>query len=216
MQLLILRHGYSIGNEKGLLSGWSDVALTDKGKQELIDIRQKIELPLADAYYSSDLSRCAHTAHILFAPHAINGYTPQFRETNFGSFENMHESEYKSIHFFKNWIHGDLPYHYNGETFEQFNARVMHGLAHALAFWNDCGYTTVGLCTHMGVIRAMLMHLCHGETTDFLKIFTPNGAGYVVDIALGSDGFELKTIRVLAKDQSFVTYLPNCVKKYLK
>ena len=216
MQLMIIRHGHSVGNEKGLLSGWSDVALTEKGKSELLALRQKIELPLSDAYYSSDLTRCAHTAHILFAPHEINGYTPQFRETNFGSFENMHESEYKSLQFFKNWIDGDLPYHYNGETFAQFNDRVIHGISHALAFWNDCGYSRVGLCTHMGVIRSMLTYLCHGETNDFMKIYTPNGSGVVLDITIGSDGFELRSIQLLSLDVSYAKYLPNCVKKYLK
>lgn len=32
----------------------------------------------------------------------------------------------------------------------QITARVVHGLARELGSWNDCGYATVGLCTHMG------------------------------------------------------------------
>lgn len=30
-QLVLVRHGYSLGNEKSLFSGWSDVPLTERG-----------------------------------------------------------------------------------------------------------------------------------------------------------------------------------------
>ena len=34
-QLVLVRHGYSLGNEKSLFSGWSDVPLTERGRREL-------------------------------------------------------------------------------------------------------------------------------------------------------------------------------------
>ena len=45
LELVLVRHGFSLGNEKHLLSGWSDVPLTDKGRQELRLLRQKMNYP---------------------------------------------------------------------------------------------------------------------------------------------------------------------------
>ena len=37
-QLVLVRHGYSLGNEKSLFSGWSDVPLTERGRRELREL----------------------------------------------------------------------------------------------------------------------------------------------------------------------------------
>ena len=34
-QLVLVRHGYSLGNEKSLFGGWSDVPLTERGRRVL-------------------------------------------------------------------------------------------------------------------------------------------------------------------------------------
>lgn len=45
-QLVLVRHGYSLGNEKSLFSGWSDVPLTERGRRELRELRQVIRYPI--------------------------------------------------------------------------------------------------------------------------------------------------------------------------
>lgn len=47
-QLVLVRHGYSLGNEKSLFSGWSDVPLTERGRRELRELRQVIRYPISD------------------------------------------------------------------------------------------------------------------------------------------------------------------------
>ena len=44
-QLVLVRHGYSLGNEKSLFSGWSDVPLTERGRRELRELRQVTGYP---------------------------------------------------------------------------------------------------------------------------------------------------------------------------
>ena len=39
-ELVLVRHGFSEGNEQGLLSGWSDVPLTQRGREELRELRR--------------------------------------------------------------------------------------------------------------------------------------------------------------------------------
>lgn len=66
LRLVLVRHGFSLGNEKHLLSGWSDVPLTDKGRQELRLLRQQMDYPQTQKYYSSDLCRCTETFQIIY------------------------------------------------------------------------------------------------------------------------------------------------------
>ena len=65
-QLVLVRHGYSLGNEKSLFSGWSDVPLTERGRRELRELRQVIRYPRTGRYFSSDLSRCRETFQELY------------------------------------------------------------------------------------------------------------------------------------------------------
>ena len=51
-QLVLVRHGYSLGNEKSLFSGWSDVPLTERGRRELRELRQVIRYPRTGRYFS--------------------------------------------------------------------------------------------------------------------------------------------------------------------
>lgn len=88
-QLVLVRHGYSLGNEKSLFSGWSDVPLTERGRRELRELRQVIRYPRTGRYFSSDLSRCRETFQELYGPHIVlDGLRPEFREICFGSLEN--------------------------------------------------------------------------------------------------------------------------------
>ena len=64
--LILLRHGRSLWNEKNLFTGWVDVDLIDKGRQEA---RRAGELLgqsglLPDILYTSVLKRAINTAHI--------------------------------------------------------------------------------------------------------------------------------------------------------
>lgn len=70
-QLVLVRHGYSLGNEKSLFSGWSDVPLTERGRRELRELRQVIRYPRTGRYFSSDLSRCRETFQELYGPHIV-------------------------------------------------------------------------------------------------------------------------------------------------
>ena len=64
--LILLRHGRSLWNEKNLFTGWVDVDLIDKGRQEAKragELLGKSGL-LPDILYTSVLKRAINTAHI--------------------------------------------------------------------------------------------------------------------------------------------------------
>ncbi len=64
--LVLLRHGHSQWNEKGLFTGWVDVDLTQQGREEGVRAGQLLrEANIApDIVYTSLLTRAIDTAHL--------------------------------------------------------------------------------------------------------------------------------------------------------
>lgn len=65
-ELILLRHGNSVWNQKNLFTGWVDVDLTDQGRNEAVragHLMQQFEL-LPTVLFTSVLRRAINTAHI--------------------------------------------------------------------------------------------------------------------------------------------------------
>lgn len=67
MRLVLIRHGQSVWNLKNVFTGWSDVELSDNGRQEAINAGEKLrDLGLDfDVVYTSYLKRAIHTADLV-------------------------------------------------------------------------------------------------------------------------------------------------------
>lgn len=193
---VFVRHGFSYGNQEHLLAGHTDVPLTDWGRAELRRLRRCCAYPQTQRYYSSDLSRCTETFHILYDGKAeLNGLLPQFREINFGDLENKSETDPSAAYFFRRWLQGETIG--KAETLPQFQKRI-HDALHALTFdllQNQINSAT--LVTHCGVIRAVRMLLEQRGPEDFFKIDAPNGLGYILDLEVAGDRLTLLSCRPL-------------------
>lgn len=66
-KLVLCRHGQSDWNKKNLFTGWTDVELTDKGRQEAVDAGRVLsELDYDfDIAYTSVLARAIHTLWLI-------------------------------------------------------------------------------------------------------------------------------------------------------
>ncbi|MDO4697672.1 MAG: histidine phosphatase family protein [Pasteurellaceae bacterium] len=133
LQVYLIRHGRTEWNDKGLLQGWADSPLTEKG----IDGAKRTGKALADipfaACYSSELKRAQNTADYIIGERAIPHFHLQgLNELNFGKWEGkaisdlLENDEYLALR--------DRPKAYQaienqGETIEQFYQRVTN------AFW---------------------------------------------------------------------------------
>ncbi len=62
MKLYVFRHGESVGNQQRLFSGWSQMPLTDQGKNQALALREKVKDLSFDLVFSSDLRRAMQTA----------------------------------------------------------------------------------------------------------------------------------------------------------
>lgn len=71
--VLLLRHGHSTANEQGVLAGWtSGVGLTDRGREQAGTVAKRLRALTIARAVTSPLQRCAETAGIALAGHAVD------------------------------------------------------------------------------------------------------------------------------------------------
>lgn len=180
MKLVLVRHGYSLGNQNGMYTGWTDVPLVESGIEELKEIRATYDFPVTDRYISSDLVRARDTFKYLFEPeHTLYETSEELREIYFGEYENLSGKEMVP-HFFEG-----LPLNERtaeGETISEFTYRIINKLGRALVEAKNEGLDSLTVVCHSGVIKAAMVFLEHRPFRDFVTIETPNGLGYIFDV----------------------------------
>jgi broad specificity phosphatase PhoE len=75
MKLIIVRHGQSIANSKGITQGnkdeWIDTSLTKKGLEQARKVAERLNEEDIDIIYSSDLKRAKQTAEEINKFHKV-------------------------------------------------------------------------------------------------------------------------------------------------
>ena len=164
VEIWLVRHGQTVANEKGILSGWMNAQLTELGKQQADALRPLLRGIDFDATYSSDLDRAIETArHAWGEP----SQTSSLREMFFGKNDGKPISELdpdwvRSLYLFEDGFSAP-----GGESIEDVSERIskfLDGL-------NPGRYLIV---CHGGVIRTITRHL--GEDR-----FLENGTALVID-----------------------------------
>jgi broad specificity phosphatase PhoE len=122
MQLILIRHGETQENVDGIVQGWFDSVLNDKGRQQAQSAANNFNAPIK-AIYSSDLKRCLQTAEYFSKKYLdIPFHTDErLRERNFGDAQNTH----KVLHDWEVfWASKDKVSIPNAETLNEFTHRV--------------------------------------------------------------------------------------------
>ncbi len=188
MEVVLIRHGFSVGNQKNTLSGWTDVPLTQEGIQELIELKNKNIYPETERVFSSDLSRAYDTAKILYPDHEIVKL-PAFREINFGIYENMNAYEINFKDFFEDWINGQVVE--EGENYFQFRQRVLQGFCDLSTWMTREKVNHYTLVSHAGVIKVLLMALLQKPPKSYFEMEVSNGLGYYLHLNLADSSMKL-------------------------
>lgn len=93
MLLYIIRHGETNGNLKGILQGWTDEPLNEKGRKLAALSGQALSDVKFDYAFSSPLSRAYETAEIVLQQNrrakAIIQKDDRLKEMNFGEWEGL-------------------------------------------------------------------------------------------------------------------------------
>ena len=125
LKVILVRHGETIGNVKGIVQGQSDTPLTERGIASTLKKAEKIrDLPF-DAVFCSDLSRTVETLKLLQGkimglPEPV--YTRDLREIDFGDLTGRLKKEIMPI-ILEHKEAPEVPYP-NGESGGAFIARV--------------------------------------------------------------------------------------------
>ena len=182
-QIVLIRHGYSLGNALKTLSGQSDVPLLEEGRKELVAFRNKYRYLDTDLNYSSDLSRCVSTFEALFAPERkLDGLFKELREINFYERENERFiSKERLIGFFDKWI-VDNESTSDVESFQEIKNRMLKIFYKTLFDLKTNNLKSATLCTHSCAMRCLLIGLGIFERDDYWQISVQNGQGFVLDI----------------------------------
>src|SRR5262249_48937896 len=100
--LILLRHGQSQWNLENRFTGWVDIDLSDKGKEEAQKAGEKLRDRQIDVVYTSALKRAINTAKIalesagkgdmeLIQDQALN-------ERNYGDLQGLNKAETAALH----------------------------------------------------------------------------------------------------------------------
>jgi len=172
MKWVLIRHGQTQGNlEHRYIGSRTDEPLCAQGIAQLKEKR----CPAVQRVYVSPMKRCLETAGILY-PGVNVEIVDDFRECDFGDFENQNYAELNGRADYQAWIdsNGEMPFP-NGESRAAFAARCVAAFEKLPKQTGDCA-----IIAHGGTIMAIMERFARpaGSYYDFQ---VKNGDGFLLD-----------------------------------
>lgn len=162
MNILFIRHGKTKGNLEKRYIGVTDQPLSEEGILQLKTYFEKGIYPKADKVVVSPLKRCRQTAALIYPTQEVI-VVEDFKECNFGIFENQNYRDLKGNTKYQAWINsnGTMPFP-NGESMEQFQHRCTQAFLSLMKDMEQKNKTveTVAMVVHGGTIMSILSQLC--------------------------------------------------------
>lgn len=149
MRLILLRHGETLWNMEARLQGHANSCLSPKGINQVMAIKERIQLLSPSRIITSDLGRTVQTAEIVGHPEAVR--EPLLRELNMGEWTGRRKSELIKNHEekYKSWRSGTYTPP-KGENWFDFCDRI----GSSLREWVYKEDNDLLAVVHSGVIRA--------------------------------------------------------------
>ena len=190
IDIVLIRHGWSEGNEKRLLYGRLDVPLTEGGIEQLVEYRKVYSYPKTDRYYSSPLLRARQTFDTIYEGRKLDGIRDGFIEIDFGDAEGKPESYAGSYRaYFEKWSRGERLW--NGETIDEMTSRTDKAMRELVdELYRDSLHSATVVC-HSCTIKTILMN--NGfMSRDVMSVLVPQGKGFKLELEY--DGAHLTPI----------------------
>ena len=174
MRLILIRHGATRGNlESRYIGCRTDEPLCEEGIEALKEKRY----PPVQRVFSSPMKRCLETAAILYPGIPVE-IVPDFRECDFGLFENKNYAELNGRQDYQAWIDsgGELPFP-GGESRKEFAARCREAFRKLRERKPDAD---CALIVHGGTIMAIMEALAQ-PPAGYYDFQVKNGRGYILE-----------------------------------
>ncbi len=162
--LVLVRHGETEGQSSIRYHGRGDVALDERGREQMRAAARLLPGEVFAKVFASSLVRAVEGARIIAGDDAAITAIDEFMEIDFGDFEGLTMDEIRERHpgEFERWRERRLEADYqypNGESGEAFRERVRIGMRRMFELWRG-GHEefsgTALLVAHRGVIRLII------------------------------------------------------------
>ncbi len=197
-QLTIVRHGQSEWNLQNRFTGWEDVSLTDKGREEAKAAGETLKNYQFDEAYTSNLKRAQNTlAMILEVSGQQNIPTTRneaLNERHYGDLQGLDKAETAlkfgddQVHIWRRSFDVAPP---NGESLKDTAARVLPYYEAEIEPKLKAGENII-IAAHGNSLRALIMHIEKLTPEQILQreIGTARPIVYTFDADLNVDGIE--------------------------
>lgn len=174
MRINFIRHGTTAGNLQKRYIGITDESLCEQGIAELLKLKPVLEQ--YNLLITSPMLRCIQTANILFPEQKIQ-ICEDFRECNFGDFENKNYLELSDNPDYQNWITSNgtacFP---NGELPKDFKLRNIKAFENLVKIYHQ----DMTIIAHGGTIMAILEKFVIPRK-NYYDYQIPNAVGYATE-----------------------------------
>lgn len=182
LKVTFIRHGETQSNVLGLISGRSDVLVSQKGWQGLKDLKASYSYPTVEKVYASPAIRCRETASVLFPEHSpmlIDG----FWEFDFGDYDDRPVGEMYAAIDPKKWLRQDSDLVFpGGESLLEGSFRARAAMTRVVADAKGKGLHEVAVVSHGETLSLLLQYCLITEESRESFILCPNGMGYSVTL----------------------------------
>lgn len=178
LRVLLIRHGEPEASAKGRCYGKLDVGLSERGREQMSRLSQRLEPVELAAVYASPRSRAQESAEVLSRTVTTE---LRFGEIDFGELEGRTyedvQARYPAI--YHRWMHQPTEVKFpGGESFSEMKERVLDGMR-MLRRAHD--RETIAVVSHGGVNRIVLAEALGVADADIFHMHQSHAAVSVVD-----------------------------------
>ncbi|HKL41141.1 MAG TPA: alpha-ribazole phosphatase [Clostridia bacterium] len=174
-KIYLVRHGETNANVEKRYCGQTDVDLNHKGLRDAASIAKVLKNTSLDSIVSSDLKRTLKTAELINEYHRLElELNPDFREINFGKFENLtfEEIGVKYPDEKAKMIKEKINYNFlEGESLSVLYKRVIKSFNKLL---EEKENENILIVSHGGVIRMILTEILSGDLNNYWSVEVDN------------------------------------------
>ena len=191
LELVLIRHGKTPGNEAKKYVGVIDQPLSDAGREQALEAGAHDEV---GRVYVSRLRRTHETAALMF-PHAEQVVVEGIEEMDFGDFAGRSPDEMADDPAYRAWVdgmcEGACPH---GESQGSFTDRVCDALEQLLRDAAARGEERIVMVAHGGTMMAFLSRYGNDPSKQYWEWLVGNCEGYRLGIDVSADGITLASI----------------------
>lgn len=185
----LIRHGKTFGNTKKRYIGKTDESILETEVEKI----KNVQLPVPELLLSSPLQRCYQTAQLLFPGKNIE-IMENFKECDFGEFENKNFHELSNCLSYQRWIDsgGKEPFP-GGESVEEFKNRILEGFNQMLKNAEEHKNKSIVAVVHGGTIMSVMeAYVSDGRT--YYDWCVENLKGYRLEIEKENNEYRVKRV----------------------